>query len=780
MSARGEGRIYELLPAFYRSRDAARGAPLKKLLAVIEGELQGLEDDVTGLYENWFIETCEEWIVPYIGDLLGVKGLHPGTPESFSLRAHIANTLAYRRRKGTAAVLEQVARDTTGWHARVVEAFQHLAVSAHVNHPRVEHPAVLSVRSSDPLIYGSGPFDTTARSVDVRSVARGRGRHNLPHVALWLWRLQIQKIAGASARADDQAQGRWILTPWSWRSRTPLFSSPRLETAITQLAQPHNVPGPLLRLPLYREVEAANDGEAISRVWFPDGDEAPVFRVRYPIPHPDSPLESVWVSAPIGPDDPRADHEEGALHTLAICHLDALEDGAPLEDGFPLTEDPGLARLRAWLKAEGRDVGVDPTSGRLVFRAGLTPEEVRVDFATGFPGTLGGGAYRSEEGFDAPEGFESEDTGFFLAFVTRERAPSAFTSSDKNWVFGSLAGALAGWSDRVAAGGRWRGVIALADSRTYEEGALSIDVPAGCHLSIVGARWAGLATTLSDDVQSRAARIVPELAPGGVVPHLRGTLTVSGSGAPEARGRLSLHGLHLEGGVSCPADALAELTLAHVTVVPEPTLGLRAVAVTDGAGGAEVLNLCLKRSILRGVTFAGTGTASVDVCILDSGDHSGGALLAEDGAVTLCASTVRGAVTARTLSATDCLFTGAVTVARRQQGCVRFSFVPPGSRTPRRFRCQPDLAMGTAQHDDALRERLAAAMFPDFVDTEPGLPAAFQLTSAAADAIRAGAEGGEEMGVWGHLRQPQRLDNLRISLATYLRFGLEAGAFLET
>src|SRR5262249_1987122 len=34
---------------------------------------------------------------------------------------------------------------------------------------------------------------------------------------------------------------------------------------------------------------------------------------------------------------------------------------------------------------------------------------------------------------------------------------------------------------------------------------------------------------------------------------------------------------------------------------------------------------------------------------------------------------------------------GKVTVPRHQTGCVRFCYVAPGSRTPRRYNCQPDL-----------------------------------------------------------------------------------------
>ena len=90
----------------------------RALLAVIGEEFQAIEADIDNLYDNWFIETCAEWLVPYIGDLLGVRGLYTEATTAFSQRAYVANTLSYRRRKGTAKVLEDLARDVTGWPAR--------------------------------------------------------------------------------------------------------------------------------------------------------------------------------------------------------------------------------------------------------------------------------------------------------------------------------------------------------------------------------------------------------------------------------------------------------------------------------------------------------------------------------------------------------------------------------------------------------------------------------------------------------------------------------------
>ncbi len=65
-------RLYDLLPAFIRERDAAeRRAAARAALDVVDLQADVIEGDIRQLYENAFIETCEPWVVPYIGDLVG-------------------------------------------------------------------------------------------------------------------------------------------------------------------------------------------------------------------------------------------------------------------------------------------------------------------------------------------------------------------------------------------------------------------------------------------------------------------------------------------------------------------------------------------------------------------------------------------------------------------------------------------------------------------------------------------------------------------------------------
>jgi hypothetical protein len=105
-------------------------------------------------------------------------------------------------------------------------------------------------------------------------------------------------------------------------------------------------------------------------------------------------------------------------------------------------------------------------------------------------------------------------------------------------------------------------------------------------------------------------------------------------------------------------------------------------------------------------------------------------------------------------------------VDRKQDGCVRFSFVPAGSLVPRRFRCLPD-----DRRPDVL---------PHFTSLRYGDPGYTQLRRATDEAIRHGAHDEGEMGVMHRLFQPQRETNLRIRLDEYHRFGLHAGIFYVT
>ncbi len=247
-------RIYELLPAIYRLRDAEQGYPLRSLLSVVAREIGIVEEDIARLYANWFVETSDEWIVPYIGDLLGVRGLHALEDAGFTRRAFVANTLSYRRRKGTPTMLEQLARDTTQWNARVVEFFELLGTTQYLNHLRPQNVRTPDLRRTNALELLDTPFDGIGHTADVRRIASGRGKHNIPNVGIFLWRLQAYYVTRSTPRAvASPADGRYTFSPLG--NDAPLFNRPQTETTITHLAGEVNVPGQLRRRALYDDLE---------------------------------------------------------------------------------------------------------------------------------------------------------------------------------------------------------------------------------------------------------------------------------------------------------------------------------------------------------------------------------------------------------------------------------------------------------------------------------------------------------------------------------------------
>jgi len=78
----------------------ALGGPLASLLAVFAEQVAVLQEDLDQLYDDQFIETCADWVVPYIGELIGSRALH-GIAGIASPRADVGHTTANRRRKGT-------------------------------------------------------------------------------------------------------------------------------------------------------------------------------------------------------------------------------------------------------------------------------------------------------------------------------------------------------------------------------------------------------------------------------------------------------------------------------------------------------------------------------------------------------------------------------------------------------------------------------------------------------------------------------------------------------
>ena len=270
-------RLYELLPVIYRMRDAEQGEPLKALLQIISEQVNLVEDDIFQLYENWFIETCEDWVVPYLGELIGYEPVHEaGEPASGTSRQdqlrnkvliprrEVANTIRYRRRKGSLALLELLSNDVAGWPARALEFYQLLGWTQALNYPHPDRGKTVDLRNGSSLELIDSPFDTIAHTADIRRINSNRstGFYNIPSVGVFVWRLKSYPVTMTPAYCQ-QAAGNHCFTFSVLGNDSPLYINPEPETDPTHIADEFNLPVPVRRR-LFEEQKARLYGEGKS------------------------------------------------------------------------------------------------------------------------------------------------------------------------------------------------------------------------------------------------------------------------------------------------------------------------------------------------------------------------------------------------------------------------------------------------------------------------------------------------------------------------------------
>lgn len=714
-------RLYELLPAIHRMRDADQGYPLRALLRVLAEQVNVIEDDIAQLYDNWFIETCEDWVVPYLGSLIGYQPVAATGEASARLtpraeareriviaRREVAGTIGFRRRKGTLRVLEALAGAVAGWPAHAVEFYRRLSVAQNLNHQHLKRGQFADIRDGAALDRMEGPFDRMGHTVDVRRVNSRHfpGKYDIPEVGVFVWRLKTYSVTGTPAYMYEREGPNCYLFS-ALGQDTQLYRAP----GIAARRGGASLPIPIRR----RDLAAA--------------------QLRHEIEPGPSPLPNFF----------------GAGKSIQIL------TGPSREAVDPATVI--VADLSDWCyRPLPGQVAVDPELGRIVFPAATRKHGVWVSYRYAFSADIGGGEY------DRP--------------ITQAAGSIVYpVGADEH--FTRIGDALAQWSaDRPR-----NAVIEITDSGVYVE---QIEI----------------ALHADQTLQLRAAaRRRPILRLMDWQNNEPDDLTVTG----ERNCWIVFDGLTITGrGVMVDGSA-SGVTIRHCTLVPgwglecdctpkrpsDPSLEL------DGTPDCVVIEHSIVGAIRveRDERKQNPMLLRVTDSIVDAADREAIALGAEgklcaDTIVTILRSTVFGSLQTREIDLIEnSILIGVARVCRRQSGCVRFSYLTPGSRTPRRYECQPDLVESavqaeflrgeiTAAQRDLVRARERLRVEPQFNSTRYGTPAYCQLADLCAVEITRGAEDRSEMGVFHDLYQPQRMDNLVTRLTEFTPAGMDGGVIV--
>ncbi|TKD35893.1 hypothetical protein [Azotobacter chroococcum] len=749
--------LYRLLPAYIRLRDQQTDKTLQQLLGIIGDQAGALQRDLERMYDGWFIETCEEWLVPYIADLLGLPpsdlALGPLDTERerrlrqvLSARSATANAIAQRRRKGTLWILEEIARDVAHWPARAEECYRRLVVSSHLDHLQPARTAIADLRSARRLAELDGPFDDFCHLGDVRRIghAESRGRFNIPNVALFVWRLRPYSVTTTPAY-QRQDIGRHCFTFSALGNDTQLFRNPVLELVRSDIAGARNLPVPILRWALESHEAGKTGLMQADPLLFGEG-------------------SSIFIETDDWPTPARS---------------------------LPITPDQVIpADLSDWsYKVPKGHVAVDPVLGRIAFPTSQPPRKsVRVSYYYGFAMDIGGGSYERPP-LPLPPQIERYQVGVNGSLTADGSRMTSIKQAFSEWRGRRDAEATTEETPKPPSAL----VIELIDNDIYH-GRFELLLEPGETVAIVAAKGTRPIIWLPDETTSATDAITIRGGRGSRV--ILDGLLIAGS-AVEVGNRDSGENEGLDAGELC------ELWIRHSTLVPggslHPSCDPRRPSAPSVVVENTVARLRVEASIVGAIRILSDGRSReptpVNLCdsIVDATSEErmaiGGAVREVGYAeLNIVRCTLVGFVQVHALRyAEDSLFTSRVQVVRRQLGCLRFCYIPSESRTPRRHACQPDGVVQVVDTENArrakplpqsavakLKDAARLRVTPRFESLRYGTQTYLRLTGCTAPEIKRGAHDESEMGVYHDLFEPQRLTMLGDRLAEFVPANCDA------
>lgn len=801
--ATGPARLYQLLPELYRWRDQNNGTPLQAFLAILESEYQALTTDISATYDNWFIQTCDNWVVPYIAELLGVEDAAQGAQLPFTQRRRVANTIAYRRRKGTPAILEQVLWDVTNWHVSVVEFYRRLATT---QHGRIQASTAATVNLHDgvALADGVGPLASLTCCADLRKITVNAmtdhaatappppvdrhqpGLYNRDNVGIYFWRIRAypvdqatpfvvhEQYAADEPSATNSAKANFFsFAPAGYRR--PLLNRPTALRSLTVQATKENLPIPITRAALAADLQ-----------------------------HHTRQVKQ----ATRGAQPAALDHANSQFYGPArALHIAQVTPGCGSNPSAVPPDAVAVANLNRKLTAEQlrlqypqKTVLVDPELGRLAWLGdALNANELVINYTYGFSADIGGGPYPRHDQVSTTELPRCEIR------VATGCVDSPRWTAEGNRIFqaSSFGHALFLWHDYCQQQrDQPRGLIHLLDNGVYAlaKEQAAIWLPPQAELAIVASD--GVQPTLDGSqspLQIQTERPGYLTQPLALAQGQQATATTSTqTGITITDRRLTLSGLRLVGNLEFTATnarAAQQVNLLACNIEHCTLLGALEIAPDDHKAPACVITI--DHSIVGRVEIPAAVAALqitdsiIDGTIIDSKDHPSIDRKQAQGVETSTAICMKGALSSgqtpptvtlvrstilgkswlpRVDLITDVIFAAPLTVENTLSGTVRSSYLPAESITPPCSHCLHEAECST--HNSECQRHVTPLLF---TATTYGQPGYAQLSQGCALMIREGSDHRAEIGVFAQLYQPQRAANIQRMLDQYLPLGLNVG-----
>ncbi|HEY4330246.1 MAG TPA: hypothetical protein VGN88_10965 [Phycisphaerae bacterium] len=711
-------KLWNLLPAVYRSLDTddfASNGPLREMVNRIGAQAAILRRSIDRAWEDQSIETCDDWLIPYIGDLLATNLV--SNLDARAQRLDVAKTIYYRRRKGTLAVLEELAFDVTGWNARVIEFFRRMGRTRHGLDPAIgqaQQPGddidnlqraegLVGALSRTPIggtanlrnITGASKtntaFDEFFHTADMRHGEGQVGWHNIPRLGVFLWRLKSYSLPPTTPVAVKGCPGWFTFDPTG--RDAPLFAS------------------------------ASRTSDQYGSNW--------VSPVEEQLPGP--------ISQTLFNTNESAAPADRTIE-LYSTSLSVLRTPVPISDNDTLAASTLLIR---------------PARGRFHVAAGSPPQSppagspgVWSTYCYGLSSEIGAGPYDRRLGRQSPATplplVSKNGGGKILATAGTIPSAGTFTITDSLTYDGASALTVNG-ALTINAVNMQRPLIRLPAPTGGNASQWIFTGIAGSTLILDGLFISGGDIVLRGDFQSVIITCCT-LDPG------------TASDAPDTSPPQPKFATAADGRALAPTRLFIEATIQTLTM----ERSIAGPIQTRSTGSVQSFNV--NDSIIQAIPGSVAAAPQSPPAPAQSGDL---ALALGDGDVCLSRCTVLGGMNVHRLSASECILQGITTVDDTQHGCVRFTAWAKGSFLPRKYESVSIPAAAvifTSTHfgQPGYGQLLATA---DMVITPD--PAA-----EAQNTISAGAQDGSEMGVFARERNPMKQRGLLIKFQEYMPVGL--------